>query len=86
MSVAIENPQNVSRGKPKYFLDIEDKIFEWPVGTITTEQVADLGCWDPSIGVLIVDADNNERQLQPGEVVKLAPGMAFAKKVHWKRG
>lgn len=86
MSVATENPHDVSRPKPKYFLDIEGKIVEWPVSTISTEQVADLGCWDPSTGVLIVDAENNERQLQPGEVVKLEPGIAFAKKVHWKRG
>jgi hypothetical protein len=70
----------------KFYVDIEGHTSEWPVSTITREQVAELGGWDPSIGVLIVDNDNNERQLQPGEVVKLEPGLGFAKKVHWKRG
>ena len=33
-----------------------------------------------------VDDQNNERTLQPGQVVELKPGHGFAKKVRWKRG
>lgn len=86
MSVVEETRHDIVRPKPKFFLHIENRIFEWPVSTITREQVAELGGWDPATGVLIVDAENNERQLQPGEVVHLEPGIQFAKKVHWKRG
>jgi hypothetical protein len=86
MSVVEEAKHDVTCPRPKYYLDIEGKIFDWPVGSIIAEQVADLACWDPSTTVLIVDAENNERQLQPCEVVKLEPGIGFAKKVHWKRG
>ena len=39
-----------------------------------------------SLGVLLIDQDNNERTLQPGEVVKLEPGLGFSKKVRFRRG
>lgn len=70
----------------KYFLDIEGKIYPWPVDIVIPEQVAELGGWDISAGVLEIDADNNERTVPPGQIVHLKPGIAFAKKVHWKRG
>lgn len=71
---------------PKYFIDIEGTIHEWPSPTITTEQLAQLGGWDVSAGVIEIDRDNNERTLAPGEVIELKPGHGFAKKVRWKRG
>jgi len=71
---------------PKFRLDIEGVIYDWADETITTEQIAQLGGWDVSAGVIQIDADQNERQLQPGEVVELKPGMGFSKKVRWKRG
>ena len=72
---------------PKYFIDIEGKIYEWNEETITTEQIAKLGGWDPASGVIEIDLKTNtERTLKPGEVVKLKPGMGFAKKVLFKRG
>ena len=40
---------------------------------------------EPRLAVLI-DADNNELTLAPGEVVDLKPGMGFSKKVRFKRG
>lgn len=67
-------------------LDIEGTLKPWDKDTITTEEVIVLGGWDPSQGAIIIDKDNNERTLQPGEVVELKPGMGFAKKVHFKRG
>jgi hypothetical protein len=71
---------------PKYTLDIEGTLHSWDQPTITMEQIAELGGWNPSEGVILIDKDNNERSLSPGEVVELKPGMGFAKKVHFKRG
>ena len=75
------------KGKgPKYHIDIEGQITPWDQDTITTEQVIELGGWDLSLGAILIDKDNNERTLQPGEVIELKPGMGFSKKVHFKRG
>lgn len=71
---------------PKFFLDIEGELKPWDKDTITTEQIIALGGWDPSLGAILIDKENNERNLQPGEVVELKPGMGFSKKVHFKRG
>jgi hypothetical protein len=71
---------------PKYFLDIEGQEIPWNQGTITTEQIAELGGWDISQGVIEVDKDNNERTLAPGEIIEIKPGHGFGKKHKWKRG
>lgn len=71
---------------PQYFVDIEGVIYPWPRNTITFEEIASLGGWDVSQGVVEVDKDNVEHTLQPGQVVELKPGHGFSKKVHWKRG
>ena len=71
---------------PKFFLDIEGVLKPWDRDTITTEEVITLGDWDPSLGAILIDKDNNERNLQPGEVVELKPGLGFSKKVRFKRG
>ncbi len=68
-------------------LDIEGQLFEWEESTITTEQIAELGGWDPSLGVVLIDLKTqDERTLQPGEVVELKPGQGFSKKIRFKRG
>ena len=74
------------RRKPKYLLEVEGTTYPWDDDTITTEQIAQLGGWDVSQGVIEVDKDNNERTLAPGEVVELKPGHGFGKKHKWKRG
>lgn len=71
---------------PKYTIDIEGSLKSWDSPTITTEQVAELGGWDATAGVLLIDKDNNERTLAAGEVIELTPGLGFSKKVHFKRG
>jgi len=71
---------------PKFFLDIEGQEKPWYQDTITTEEIINLGGWDPSQGAILIDKDNNERTLQPGEVVELKPGMGFSKKVRFRRG
>lgn len=71
---------------PKYHLDVEGALKPWDRDTITTEEIIALGGWDPSQGAIVIDRDNNERQLRPGEEIELKPGMGFAKKVRFRRG
>lgn len=88
MSTATEKTKRPDECKPgpRFCLNTEGVEHHWPVSTITTEQIAEVGGWDVNQGVIQVDADNNERTLEPGEVVALKPGMGFCKKVRWKRG
>jgi hypothetical protein len=86
MNQVLEQKQAAPQQGPKYTLDIEGTLHEWDEDTITTEQIAELGGWDPSIGVIEIDKDNNERTLAPGDVVELKPGLGFSKKIKWKRG
>lgn len=85
MSMASESNPEAKSGA-KFTLDIEGELYDWFEKTITTEQIAELGGWNPSLGVIQIDKDHNEKTLQPGEVVDLKPGMGFSKKVKWKRG
>jgi len=71
---------------PKFTIDIEGELKPWDTETITTEEIIGLGGWDLSQGAILIDKDNNERTLQPGEVVELKPGMGFSKKIKFKRG
>ena len=72
---------------PKFEVNIEGVIHEWSSSTITTEQVAVLGGFDATLGVLEIDlTTNEERQLRPGETIELKPGMGFAKKRRFRRG
>lgn len=73
--------------RPKFYLDIEGTIHEWFEDTITTEQIIELGGWEPSKGAILIDLKTNEEEnLQPGQVVQLRPGMGFSKKHLFKRG
>lgn len=80
------NPQAAPDKGPKYRIDIEGTLHDWEHDVITTEEICRLGGWDISQGVSVIDKDNNERTLAPGEVVELKPGMGFSKKVKFKRG
>jgi hypothetical protein len=71
---------------PKFFVDIEGDLKPWDKPTITTDEVIALGGWDASQGAILIDKDNNEQTLKPGEVVELKPGHGFSKKVRFKRG
>jgi hypothetical protein len=84
--MSTESPTKTDVHGQKYEVNIEGTIHPWPRDTITTEEIAKLGGWDPSQGVIEVDDDNNERTLLPDEVIALKPGHGFAKKVRWKRG
>ena len=76
---------NPNKG-PKHILNIEGAEIPWDQDTITTGQIAELGGWDTSLGVIEVDQHNNERTLSPGEVIEIKPGLGFGKKHQWKRG
>ena len=67
-------------------IDVEGTIHRWPKDTITTEQVLELGGWSAAEGVVLIDADNVERTLRPGEEIKLDCGICFSRKVRFKRG
>ena len=82
----MQSEEKLQASGPKFILDIEGTLKPWDKDTITTEEVIQLGGWDPSLGAIVIDKDNNERTLQPGEVIELKPGMGFSKKVHFKRG
>lgn len=65
---------------------IEGKSFPWQSATITREEIAQIGGLNLSQGIIEVDEEQNERTLDPGEVVELRPGLTFGKKLHFKRG
>ena len=71
----------------KYEVDIEGAYKPWDKDTITPEEVASLGGWDISEGVVLIDLeDGTERTLEPDEEIKLRPGIGFSKKIRFKRG
>ena len=71
----------------KFEIDIEGALKPWDKDTITTEEVAALGGWDVSEGVVLIDLeDGTERNLKPSEVIKLRPGIGFSKKIRFQRG
>lgn len=82
-AIQVDTPSDAT---PKYLLNVEGKEIPWVHDTIKTEQIAELGGWDPAQGVTEIDRDNNEHTLKPGEVVEITPGHGFGKKVKWKRG
>lgn len=79
------HPEGQAAG-PRFCVNTEGTEHPWDRPTITTEEIARLGGWDPAQGVIEVHEDNTERTLAPGEVVHLRPGHAFCRRVRWKRG
>ncbi len=82
------SPAGVERFRtdPLFHVCVEDVSHPWTRSTITTEEIAVLGGWDVSQGVVEVDSDQNERTLSPEEVIELRPNVSFGKKLHFKRG
>jgi hypothetical protein len=72
---------------PKYEVDIEGNVHEWPRDTITVAELRSLAGYGTDQQMIEVDLkDNTERVLAEGETVELKPGKGFAKKVSFKRG
>jgi hypothetical protein len=70
---------------PKFKVDIEGKLYDWNRPSITPAEIRQLGGL-PADPVMVIDADNNERQLAEDEVVELKPGLGFSKKIRFRRG
>lgn len=85
-TTTLTEDQATKREGPRYYINIEGKEFPWPKDSITTEDIIELGGWDASQGVIEIDNDNNERTLQPGEIIHIKPGHGYSKKIRWKRG
>lgn len=80
-------PKKNNKNGKKFFIDIEGTQHEWDSSTITTEEIIELGGWDPSKGALLVDLKTGEeRTLAAGEIIEIKPGMGFSKKTIFKRG
>jgi Multiubiquitin len=67
-------------------VDVEGRRHRWHKETITAMEIARLGGWSSSEGVLHIDSENNERTLRHDEEVRVEIGISFAKKVRFKRG
>jgi len=83
------NTHQMGRGDgqgPKFCLNIENTEYEWDEPTISFEDIARLGGWDPAQGVIQINEDNTEETLEPGQTVELKPGRGFCRKISWKRG
>lgn len=85
MANTAESQSDPRSGQP-YYVNLEGREVPWEQPTITTEELAALGGWPATQGVIEIDKDNNERTLVAGERVELKPGHGFAKKVRFKRG
>jgi len=73
--------------RPKYTVDLEGELREWPSPTITVSELRMLAGWDSDQPIVIVDLKTNEeRDLREDEVVDLKPGQGFSKKIKFKRG
>ncbi len=70
----------------QFCVNTEGTEHRWDLPSITAEEIARVGGWDPAQGVVEILADNSERTLAPGEVIYLLPGRAYCRRVRWKRG
>jgi hypothetical protein len=73
-------------GLPKYYVVVDGVTHDWSKGSISFEEIVQLGGWSAAEGVIEVDEHNVEHTIQPGVTVQLKPGHGFSKKVRWKRG
>ncbi len=72
---------------PKYKVDLEGELREWPSPTITVPELRGLAGWSPDQPIVVVDLKTNEeRDLREDEVIDLKPGQGFSKKIKFKRG
>jgi Multiubiquitin len=76
-----------TRQGPKYEVNLDGEVREWPNPTITVSEIRELAGWGTDQPVMMVDLKtNDERDLREDEVVDLKPGHGFSKKVKFKRG
>jgi len=72
---------------PKYEVNIEGTIHPWGEDEITPAQIRGLGSLPADQPVVEVNLETGEEKTLPEDaVIELKPGMAFARKVEFKRG
>jgi len=81
-----QNHEAMDKG-PKFDVNIEGTIHEWPRDTITVPEIRALGGIPNGTAVEEIDLDTNvQRTLAEDEIVRLKPGLGFAKKIAFRRG
>lgn len=72
---------------PKYEINIEGTTHPWYEDRITPKQIRDLGGLPADQPVVEVNLETGDEKTLPDDaVIELKPGMAFARKVEFKRG
>lgn len=72
---------------PKFEVDVEGTLHPWERDEISASELITLGGWPADQGIVEVNLKTQEeRTLQPDEVVKLKPGHGFSRKIAFKRG
>ena len=98
----VELAEHKSFCRMAFAVTVEGKTKGWHRETITVEEIARLGGWDVSVGVIEVDEETNgERTLSVSEVITLARRhdhhypehehhhhhhKSYGKKHRWRRG
>lgn len=72
---------------PKYDVNIEGVVHDWPSPGITPAGVRSLAGWPEGEQVLAVDMETNiETPVGENETIALKPGVGFGRKFRFKRG
>lgn len=83
----MSNSATEAQKGPKYEVNLDGDVRDWPKSTITVAEIRGLAGWGDDQPVVIVDLKTNEeRDLSEDEIIDLKPGQGFSKKIKFKRG
>lgn len=71
---------------PRYSFEVDGREFQVDSPTVTGAEIMRLAGIPPEQGLLLIEEDGTQRQMQPDEVIELAPGRRFKKRPHFRRG
>lgn len=74
------------RSGQKYYLNIEEKEYEWDRNTITVEELRTLAGIQSDQPMIEEDADGTERTLTAGQSIELQPGHRYGRAPKYRRG
>ncbi len=81
------NPEHGSEHSgQKFFINIEDKEYEWGKPTITVPEIRTLGGIPPDQPIVVEDPEGGERTLAETETITLKPGHRIGRAPKYKRG
>jgi len=69
-----------------YTFFVDDREFRVNEPVITGAEIMDLAGIAQSVGLILIEDDGTQRQIQPDEQVELKPGRRFKKAPRFKRG